>query len=172
VHFFGTKKIITLLVLTRGTDLVYRSLVNPQQVSTNFNKYVGGNIQLLRKARGMSQADLARELTARGYSFQHQGVLKLEGGARPLRFEEAFALAEILGVTPDQLADRPAGAAAAAKQLLQVHTNIADVEQRIAELQHDLEHLASVKADAERRLAAAGAVKGPDGLWRFGDADG
>jgi transcriptional regulator with XRE-family HTH domain len=123
-------------------------------------------------AKRMSQADLARELTARGFSFQHQGVLKLEGGARPLRFEEALALAEIFGVSPAMLSDRPAQAAAAARQLLHVLTDIADVQQRIAELEQDLEHLESVKAEAERRLADAGAVKDTAGQWWFGDTDG
>jgi transcriptional regulator with XRE-family HTH domain len=159
-------------VSTRNSDLVYRARVNGQHVSTNFNRQVGENIQLLRKARRMSQADLARELAARGFAFQQQGVLKLEGGTRPLRFEEALALAEILGVNPAVLADRPVRAAAAAKQLLHVETDIADVQQRIAELQQDLERLKSVKAEAERRLADAGAVKGTDGQWWFGNTDG
>ena len=155
----------------RNTDRVYGSGVDRQHVSTNFNKGVGENIQLVRKARGMSQADLARELTARGFAFQQQGVLKLEGGTRPLRFEEALALAEILGVNPAVLSDRPVQAAAAAKQLLHVLTDIAEVQQRIADLQHHLQHLESVKVEAERRLAAAGAVKA-DGQWWFEDTDG
>jgi transcriptional regulator with XRE-family HTH domain len=165
------RKNTSVLVSTRNADLVYPARVNRQHVSTNFNKRVGENIQLLRKAKGMSQANLARELSARGFAFQQQGVLKLEGGTRPLRFEEALALAEILGVNLAMLADRPAQAQAAAKQLLHVLTNMADVAQRIADLQHDLEHLESLKIDAERRLTAAGAVKA-DGQWWFGDTDG
>jgi hypothetical protein len=38
---------------------------------------------------------LARELTTRGFPLQQQGVLKLEGGTRPLQFEEGLAIAEI-----------------------------------------------------------------------------
>ena len=54
------------------------AVTTSQHVSTDFNQRVGANIQRLRKEKGMSQADLARELTARGYSFQHQGILKIE----------------------------------------------------------------------------------------------
>jgi transcriptional regulator with XRE-family HTH domain len=148
-----------------NTKSVYGALVDDQAVSTDFNKTVGANIQRLRKTKGMSQADLARELTTRGFPFQQQGVLKLEGGTRPLRFEEGLAIAEIFDVNPALLSDPPAEAAAAAAQLLHLMNDIADTKRRIADYQRELEELEALKAVIERRLARAGATRGPHGQW-------
>lgn len=63
-----------------------------------FDRHVGRNLQLLRKAAGLSQAELAARLADRGLHFQQPTVLKVERGSRPLKFEEAFAAAQILGV--------------------------------------------------------------------------
>jgi transcriptional regulator with XRE-family HTH domain len=139
--------------------------VDRQQVSTDFNKRVGENIQRLRKTKGMSQADLARALTARGFPFQQQGVLKLEGGTRPLRLEEALAIAEIFDAPPGLLLDAPANAATATVQLMQVMADITETKQRIADHERNLKDLEAVKADIERRLEEMGATQGPHGQW-------
>jgi len=139
-----------------------------QQLSTDFDGRIGENIQRLRKAKGMSQADLARELTARGFPFQQQGVLRLEGGTRPLRFEEGLAIAEIFDVNPAMLSDPPADAAALAAQLYHVLSDIAGIESQVRVLQQNLEVYKSAKADIERRLAAVGAVQA-SGRWWWDD---
>jgi transcriptional regulator with XRE-family HTH domain len=72
--------------------------VMSQPSPTDFNQRVGENLHQIRKAAGLSQADLAERLTARGLSFQQPTILKLEKGSRPLRLEEASAIAEELGV--------------------------------------------------------------------------
>jgi transcriptional regulator with XRE-family HTH domain len=164
------------LLLVGDIDLLYAPAVGTQQVSTDFDKQIGANIQRLRKAKGMSQADLARELTTRGFSFQQQGVLRLEGGARPLRLEEGLAIAEIFDVNPAVLVYPAAETAALYAQLLHVLNDIADARQRIAEQQQNLEHFEAVKSDIERSLEKAGAIRGPHGQWwefiRTEDANG
>jgi transcriptional regulator with XRE-family HTH domain len=77
--------------------------VSNQQVPTDFNRRVGANLQRFRKATGMSQDGLAHELARRGLPFRQQTILKVEGGARPLKFEEAAAIAEILGLASADL---------------------------------------------------------------------
>ncbi len=165
MQFSSTRKNTAVLVLTRGTNSVYRSHVDSTQPPTNVNKRLGENIQRLRKAKGLSQADLARELTARGFPFQHQGILKLEGGTRPLRFAEGLAIAEIFDVNPAMLSDPPAVVAALVAQLYHVLSDMARVTSLIAEQEESLGVLQVAKTDIELRLADAGAEKSPSGQW-------
>lgn len=83
---------------TRGTNLVYRGHVTSTQQPTDFNRRVGKNVRDYREARGMTQADLAAALQERGFGFQHQGILKIEKGTRPLRVEEVAVIADIFGI--------------------------------------------------------------------------
>jgi transcriptional regulator with XRE-family HTH domain len=165
VQFYSTRKNTILLVLTCGTSSVYRSHVDSTQPPTNVNKRLGENIQRLRKAKGLSQADLARELTARGFPFQHQGILKLEGGTRPLRFAEGLAIAEIFDVNPAMLSDPPAVVAALVAQLYHVLSEMARIASLIAEQEENLGDLQVARTDIELRLADAGAVKDSGGQW-------
>jgi transcriptional regulator with XRE-family HTH domain len=64
---------------------------------------VGRNVQELRKAQGMTQTDLANEVTERGIPFRQQTVVKIEQGKRPLRLTEADAVARALNVSVDAL---------------------------------------------------------------------
>jgi transcriptional regulator with XRE-family HTH domain len=59
---------------------------------------VGHNLQRIREARGVSQADLAARLGKLGLPFHQQTILKVEKGQRPLRLAEAQAIATVLGV--------------------------------------------------------------------------
>lgn len=59
--------------------------------------------QALRRAReslGASQADVAAELAAWGIEMHQTTLAKLEGGKRPIRLAELFALATLYGLTP------------------------------------------------------------------------
>jgi transcriptional regulator with XRE-family HTH domain len=51
-----------------------------------------------------SQADLAGRLTELGLSLPQQTINRIEHGERPLKFEEARAIADLLGVTVASLA--------------------------------------------------------------------
>lgn len=71
---------------------------------TSFDGSVGENVQTLRKARDMSQAQLADLMTrASDSSIHQQTVLRIEKGERPLKLSEAIALAKIFGVPPTAL---------------------------------------------------------------------
>lgn len=75
--------------------------------STDFNKAVGRNVQELRKAAGISQATLAERLSEHGYQFRQQTILKIEKGSRPLKLDEAVAIALELQVPTELLWDEP-----------------------------------------------------------------
>src|SRR5512133_3699526 len=69
-----------------------------QQESVSFNQRGGRNISRLRKAAGMSQEDLGQRLALHGFPMKQQTDLMIEGGNRPLKFEDAEAIADVLGV--------------------------------------------------------------------------
>lgn len=69
----------------------------------------GGVVRELREARGLSQAELARELGALGFEYHQTTIGKLESGARPLRIGELYAMAAVFGVSATDLLDAAAG---------------------------------------------------------------
>jgi transcriptional regulator with XRE-family HTH domain len=141
--------------------------VPPQQGSIDFNQRVGANLARLRKATALSQADLARELTLRGFPFQQQGILKVEKGSRPLKFEEALAMAAILGVDPAMLSDYSDEEefADASAQLRNALAGIGSRRRQIAELEEEIRHYELLKHEAEWRLGRAGATRDSDGRY-------
>ena len=127
----------------------------------------------------MSQADLAAALQGRGFAFHQQGVGKLEKGERPLRFEEAYALGEILRVDHatltqlDQSDDRDT----AFKQLLRAEENVDRLQRQVDELRMELDRAVNnlqdaliLRTDAREKLALLGFVE-VDGMWRFPDGE-
>jgi transcriptional regulator with XRE-family HTH domain len=77
--------------------------VSAKQLPITFNQRVGANVQRLRKAVGMSQAELGRALGSHGFPMEQQTILTIERGSRPLKWEEGHAIAEVLGVDPESL---------------------------------------------------------------------
>lgn len=79
---------------------LYRAVVadqpNPSaQWESNFIE----QMKRLRDARGMTQTDLARQLnTEYGLPFHQPTVQRIESGERPVRLNEAHAIAEVLEV--------------------------------------------------------------------------
>lgn len=59
-----------------------------------------------RKARGWSQADMTELLSTKGVFLADTGLTKIENGHRPVRINEAIAIADVFGVTVDALAGR------------------------------------------------------------------
>lgn len=51
-----------------------------------------------REQQGLTQTELAKRLKAYGLPFHQQTIQRVEAGDRPLRLDEAFAIAEVLGV--------------------------------------------------------------------------
>jgi transcriptional regulator with XRE-family HTH domain len=72
---------------------------------------VAANIRRHREAAGLSQADLAAEMSRLGWPYHPQTVHRIEQGSRKVPVGEAAALAEILGVSlagltwPDPVSD-------------------------------------------------------------------
>jgi transcriptional regulator with XRE-family HTH domain len=64
----------------------------------DFDQQVGRNVARLRKAKELSQADLADAMTEWGLPWHQQTEQKVERGLRPLRLHEAVGLAGVLRV--------------------------------------------------------------------------
>lgn len=61
------------------------------------------SIAHLRQEKGMSQAELAEKVSEAGIKFYPQTIQKIESGARTIRLDEAFAIADALGVATSDL---------------------------------------------------------------------
>lgn len=66
----------------------------------DFNAEFGARIAELRKARGMTQTDVARHVAAHGHLWWQQTVQRVELGKRSVRVSELAALAGAVGVEP------------------------------------------------------------------------
>jgi transcriptional regulator with XRE-family HTH domain len=64
---------------------------------------LGANVRYLREHASISQTELARRMTDRGWSWHQSTVYRVETGKQPVRFDEAVDLADLLGVTLDRL---------------------------------------------------------------------
>jgi transcriptional regulator with XRE-family HTH domain len=63
------------------------------------DKIFGDNLRHLREAKNIPQAELANLMRERGLLWHQQTVVRVESGVRSVRWREARALSEILGVT-------------------------------------------------------------------------
>ena len=64
---------------------------------------LGANVRYLREHASISQAELARRMAERGWSWHQATVYRVETGKQPVRFDEALDLSDLLGVTLDRL---------------------------------------------------------------------
>lgn len=64
---------------------------------------LGSNVRYLREHASISQVELARRMTERGWPWHQSTVYRVETGKQPVRFDEALDLADLLGVTLDRL---------------------------------------------------------------------
>jgi transcriptional regulator with XRE-family HTH domain len=129
--------------------------VTAQQEPTDFNHRVAANVQRLRKAADKSQAQLAHELALRDLPFQQQIIANVEKGIRPLKFDEAVAIAEILGVPVIALGSYSAENPEIAAAVAQLNSATADRSMRrrqIAELEEQIRQDEERMRDARRRL--------------------
>ena len=61
----------------------------------------------IREKLGMTQAEVAKEMSARGLRMRQSTIAKIEAGQRPVRVNEAVTLAAILRVTVTDLIAEP-----------------------------------------------------------------
>lgn len=70
---------------------------------------VGRKIEALRTNAGLGQKELSERLRAAGVNWSQGTLSKVENGSRPIRFTEAIKVAQVLGVTTNEL--QPSGGA-------------------------------------------------------------
>jgi transcriptional regulator with XRE-family HTH domain len=105
--------------------------VTNQQVSTDFNKLVGENLRRYRAAAGLSQVDIAARL---GPPFEQSTIARTEGGSRPLRLEEALAIAKLLDIDPASLWAPIDEVAAVRAEQMETQREWAAIQRKRAEL--------------------------------------
>jgi transcriptional regulator with XRE-family HTH domain len=111
------------------------------------------SMMALRAAQDLSQTALANALREAGYAFHQQTVAKIESGDRPVRLEEAYAIAEALGSSMEQMARGPQRAEAGwALKSAQAAVLAAynEVKEGTSRLMSDLSWLDIVISDARR----------------------
>ncbi|MGJ9371808.1 helix-turn-helix transcriptional regulator [Nesterenkonia sp. CF4.4] len=100
------------------------------------------NLIYVRELRGISQTGLAKLLKAEGLPFHQQTVQRIEDGKRPIRLNEAFVMARVLGVDIFQLLSG-AGAQGLERD---VELNAADVARGMVKLFSDWDdHLGPIR---------------------------
>lgn len=115
----------------------------------------GENLRAVREHRGLSQPDLAREMTARGHPWHQSTVYKTEHGKRVVGFHEAEDLAAILGTTTDRFTWLPPEAAETAladRAAAILHCAAEDAANAVAALH-------AARAGAERAIAEHGSSR-------------
>jgi transcriptional regulator with XRE-family HTH domain len=98
-------------------------------------KQVGQQLRRLRDERHLSQQQLADQMKALGGPYQNwrqSTIYKIEHGERPLRVNEMFDLAGVLGVPPEVLLTFDVNAAVLDSQIAQTRTLLTE-----AETEHD-----------------------------------
>jgi transcriptional regulator with XRE-family HTH domain len=116
----------------------------------DFDKLVGSNVQKFRVARGMSQADVASEMSiVSGERVHQQTVLKIEKGTRSLKYTEAAQLSRVLQVPISAFLDRPERA--------QAEANFVGLTYQLEEMDDNLKkfaaHLASLLIQVAEEVA-------------------
>src|SRR5690348_5727469 len=73
-----------------------------QREGTSPDERISANVRSLREQRGISQAEIVRQMRDRGHSWHQSTVTRVEQGTQQLKAAELFDLAEILGTSVDR----------------------------------------------------------------------
>lgn len=110
------------------------------------DQVVGRNVVRARELRRMTQAELAAKMSARGWRFHQQTVMKLEKGERALRLAEAADMADVFDVGLAALTwqpfhfDRAANLERLINVVHQEMDNIAHATKEVLKLQSFIRH--------------------------------
>jgi transcriptional regulator with XRE-family HTH domain len=74
---------------------------------TEAERWFGVNLAAARDRKRMSQTALGKAMALRGFPFHQTTISRIEVGLRAVRVGEALALAQILGVTFEELTSQP-----------------------------------------------------------------
>src|SRR5688500_17476466 len=83
--------------------------VNKTKPQLKPSEVFASRLRELRISRGMSQAELAKRMTAVGRPISKVGLLRIESGARGISLDEAIALIAELHAVPPHLLTPPEG---------------------------------------------------------------
>ncbi|GAA4626709.1 hypothetical protein GCM10023196_036050 [Actinoallomurus vinaceus] len=108
----------------------------------SWEKNFGEQVRRIRKARGMSQEDLARALAGTSVPRHQSTIAKLEAASRPLRLNEACDIATALGADLSSMLGVVANPDATAMAYL---TRIAELERAVAVAQRALAKVGGAK---------------------------
>jgi transcriptional regulator with XRE-family HTH domain len=114
-----------------GTGRVVEGKASAEFAFTSAERWFGERVQALRKARGWTQEDLARQMGNYGFPMHQVTVGKIENAGRPTPVGEVVALAAIFDVEPHDLFRHPlnyANAAAAERALLALQAKKAELK--------------------------------------------
>jgi len=132
--------------------------VTPQELSGRHtwdpDEVLPGRLRVLREAAGLTQRQLAHQMTLAGRKMHQTTIAKIEAGERPVSVGEGAALADIMGCGLGDLITEPATLQAAA-DLAEAFAECARWERRVMEQQAIRDVAAAELADAEDRLTAA-----------------
>lgn len=118
-------------------------------------QWFGENVRKNRERKEMSQVDVAREMTARGWLWHQSTVYKIEHGTRRTEAFEVLDLAEILSVPMAHLFWPPAEVNEAAM----VDRSIGILRRAWRETAEAARRLAAARASGERTLERSGGSK-------------
>lgn len=82
---------------------------------TQLDRWIGSNVERLRKRRELNQVDVAERMSDDGFKWSQRTVWAVEKGERPLRLAEAQVLARGFKVGLDELVGAPEAMAVAHK---------------------------------------------------------
>lgn len=116
----------------------------------DFDKLVGSNVQKYRKAKGLSQADLATAISTPNEGVHQQTILKIEKGSRPLKFSEAEKIARVLKISTRHLSDVPRRADLNAGHMA-LHARLSLISDELTGISH---RLAMLLVELATRLAS------------------
>ena len=84
---------------------MYKNKFTPSGSQKTYHNIAGQNVKVLRKEKGWSQNDLARELQKLGHDVGKNAIQEMEAGKRFIIDIELRELAHVLGVSYDRLMD-------------------------------------------------------------------
>jgi transcriptional regulator with XRE-family HTH domain len=118
---------------------------------------IGENVRVLREARGLSQDDLAREMSALGWQYYQSTVYKVEHGERKVSAGELVDLAAVLKTS----LDRFTWTSAEANETAMVYDAAATLRGRWEEAAVAVRRLLAARTRGERMLASSGGSTSP-----------
>lgn len=125
----------------------------PEQAATP-ESIMGVTLRTLRMKRGLSQDQVADRMRVAGFSWQQTTVAKTEGGQRPIRVNEAVALARMFDVTVSYLLT-PRREDEHQIRIAEARRSLERAQYGVAEARVQLTRSMHVRLEAEEALAEA-----------------